>query len=253
MNQVGGASPGPEGVARGYFAVIGRGHRQSCMMVTNWLIWESAMAEGSGLFPPGWLRAAGGESADDLELAVLLVNSHDELADPPDRLAAVDWYVAVLRAVGHPAHAAALGPGDLGVLRALRGGLRAAFTAASPEAAALALNPLLLTAAAVPVLVSGPDGDVQLRVAPGAIGLPALAARLPTALAAHIARYGLTRLGSCAAHPCACVYVDRTRAGNRRYCCDLCNDRAAAAAYRNRHRPVRKKRPGADRRLDEGT
>jgi predicted RNA-binding Zn ribbon-like protein len=79
----------------------------------------------------------------------------------------------------------------------------------------------------------------------GAIGLPALAARLPAALAAHVARHGLTRLGSCAAHPCACVYVDRTRAGRRRYCCDLCNDRAAAA-YRNRHSPAGKQRPGAD-------
>ena len=130
------------------------------------------MAEGAGLFPPGWLRTTGGEPADDLELAVLLVNSHDELADPPDRLATLDWYAAVLRAVGHPEHANALGPGDLGVLRALRGGLRAAFTAATPEAAALALNPLLLTAAAVPVLVPGPDSHVQLRVAPGATGLP---------------------------------------------------------------------------------
>jgi len=211
------------------------------------------MAESAGLFPPGWLRTTSSEPADDLELAVLLVNSHDELADPPDRLATLDWYAAVLRAVGHPEHANALGPGDLGVLRALRAGLRAAFTAASPEAAALALNPLLLMAAAVPVLVPGPDSHVQLRVAPSAIGLPALAARLPTALAAHMARYGLTRLGSCAAHPCACVYVDRTRAGHRRYCCDLCNDRAAATAYRNRHRPIGKKQAGADRHLDEST
>jgi predicted RNA-binding Zn ribbon-like protein len=202
------------------------------------------MAEGSGLFPPGWLHTADIEPADDMDLAVLLVNSYDELADPPDRLTTTDWYAAVLRAVGHPEHAIALGPGDLGLLRALRGGLRAAFTAATPEAAALALNPLLLTAAAVPVLIPGPAGRARLTVAPGATGLPALAARLPTALAAHIARHGLTRLGSCAAHPCACVYVDRTRAGNRRYCCDLCNDRAAAAAYRNRHSPGRKEPTG---------
>jgi predicted RNA-binding Zn ribbon-like protein len=200
------------------------------------------MAEGSGLFPPGWLHTADSEPADDMDLAILLVNSYDELADPPDRLATIDWYAAVLRAVGHPEHAIALGPGDLGLLRALRGGLHAAFTAATPQAAALALNPLLLTAAAVPVLVPGPDGCARLSVAPGATGLPALAARLPAALAAHIARYGLTRMGSCAANPCACVYVDRTRAGNRCYCCDLCNDRAAAAAYRNRHSPGRKER-----------
>jgi predicted RNA-binding Zn ribbon-like protein len=203
------------------------------------------MAEATRLFPAGWLRAAGGAPADDLELAVLLVNSYDELADPPDRLTTIDWYAAVLRAVGHAEHAAALGPGDLGILRALRCGLRAAFTAATAEAAAQALNPLLLTAAAVPVLVLEPDGRTRLGVAPGVTGLPALAARLPTALAGHIARHGLTRLGWCAAHPCACVYVDRTRAGNRRYCCDLCNDRAAAAAYRNRHSAARKKPPAA--------
>ena len=202
------------------------------------------MAEATSLFPPGWLRTADGAPADDLELAVLLVNSHDELADPPDRLATIDWYAAVLRAVGHPEHAAALRPGDIAALRALRAALRAAFTAATPEAAAQVLNPLLLTAAAVPVLVPEPGGRARLGVAPGVTGVPALAARLPTALAAHIARRGLTRLGSCAAHPCACVYVDRTRAGTRRYCCDLCNDRAAAAAYRNRHGAGRKERPG---------
>jgi predicted RNA-binding Zn ribbon-like protein len=202
------------------------------------------MAEATSLFPPGWLRTADGAPADDLELAVLLVNSHDELADPPDRLATIDWYAAVLRAVGHPEHAAALRPGDIAALRALRAALRAAFTAATPEAAAQVLNPMLLTAAAVPVLVPEPGGRARLGVAPGVTGGPALAARLPAALAAHIARHGLTRLGSCAAHPCACVYVDRTRAGTRRYCCDLCNDRAAAAAYRNRHSAGHKERPG---------
>jgi predicted RNA-binding Zn ribbon-like protein len=200
------------------------------------------MAEASSPFPQGWLRTADGTPADDMELAVLLVNSRDEIADPPDRLATIDWYAAALRAVGHPEHAAALRPGDVAALRALRAALRATFTAASLEAAASVLNPLLLTTAAIPVLVPGPGGSARLAVAPGVTGVPALAARLPTALAAHIARHGLTRLGSCAAHPCSCVYVDRTRARIRRYCCDPCNDRAAAAAYRNRrsgtpHRP----------------
>jgi predicted RNA-binding Zn ribbon-like protein len=192
------------------------------------------MADASGLFPRGWVHTADGTSADDLELAVLLVNSYDELADPPDRLTAVDWYCAVLCAAGHPEQAAALGPDDVAALRALRSGLRWAFTAAAPEAAAQALNPLLLAAAAVPVLVTEPGGRARLGVAPGITGVQALAARLPAALARHIARHGLSRVGSCAAHPCTCVYVDRTRAGNRRFCCDLCNDRAAAAAYRRR-------------------
>jgi predicted RNA-binding Zn ribbon-like protein len=147
----------------------------------------------------------------------------------------VDWS-AVLRAVGQPEHAAALGPGDLPALRALREALRSAFTAGSAEDAARALNPLLLSAAAVPVLVPEPGDHARLSVAPGVAGLPALAARLPSALAAHVARPGIARLGACAAHPCACAYVDRTRAGTRRYCCDLCDDRAAAAAYRSRQR-----------------
>jgi predicted RNA-binding Zn ribbon-like protein len=192
------------------------------------------MAKATSLFPPGWLYTADGTPADDIELAVLLVNSYDALADPPDRLDTVDWYSAVLRAVGHPEHAAALQPSDVAALRALRGALHAAFTAAAPDAAARVLNPLLLTAAAIPLLVPEPGGRARLDVAPGLTGVPALAARLPAALAAHIARHGVTRLGSCAAHPCACVYIDRTRARIRRYCCDPCNDRAAAAAYRNR-------------------
>ncbi|MCI4065808.1 CGNR zinc finger domain-containing protein [Micromonospora sp. R77] len=32
------------------------------------------------------------------------------------------------------------------------------------------------------------------------------------------------------------LYLDRTRAGRQRYCCELCNNRAAAAAYRGRTR-----------------
>jgi predicted RNA-binding Zn ribbon-like protein len=189
----------------------------------------------SGLFPPGWVQAAEGTPAADLELAVLLVNSLDYLADPPDRLTTIDWYAAVLRAVGHPVLAAALRPGDVAGLRALRDELRAAFAATTAAAASAVLNPLLLAAEAVPVLVPEHGEHARLVVAPGVTGLPALAARLPAALATHIADHGTSRFGSCAAAPCECVYVDRSRAGNRRYCCDLCNDRAAAAAYRRRH------------------
>ncbi len=196
------------------------------------------MADAPASFPGGWVHQPDGTPADDLDLAVLLVNSYDELAHPPDRLTTIAWYTTVLRAVGHRPLAAALRPADTGPLRALRDGLRQAFIAATADAAARALNPLLLEAAAVPLLVPEPGGRAGLRldVAPDATGYPALAARLPAALAAHVARHGLGRLGSCVAHPCACVYVDRTRAGNRRYCCDLCNDRAAAAAYRRRRR-----------------
>jgi predicted RNA-binding Zn ribbon-like protein len=188
----------------------------------------------ASLFQLGWVQVADGRPASDLELAVLLVNSLDYLADPPDRLTTIDWYTAVLREVGHPALAAALRADDVASLRALRDGLQGVFTAATTDTAAEILNPLLLAAEAVPVLVPERGGRARLAVAPDVTGMPALAARLPAALGAHIAEQGLRRLGSCSAAPCECVYVDRTRAGNRRYCCDLCNDRAAAAAYRRR-------------------
>ena len=54
------------------------------------------------------------------------------------------------------------------------------------------------------------------------------------ALAAHLVRHGIARLGTCQAAPCNCVYVDHSRARTRRYCCDQCNDRAAATACRRR-------------------
>jgi predicted RNA-binding Zn ribbon-like protein len=56
------------------------------------------------------------------------------------------------------------------------------------------------------------------------------------ALARAVAVGGTQRVGTCAAPPCRCVYIDRTRAARQRYCCDVCNDRAAATAYRARQR-----------------
>jgi predicted RNA-binding Zn ribbon-like protein len=73
-------------------------------------------------------------------------------------------------------------------------------------------------------------------VAPGARGLAALEARLPAALAGHLASEGTARLGTCAALPCQCSFIDRTRGRTRRFCCTACNDRAAARHYRERKR-----------------
>ena len=106
-------------------------------------------------YPSDWLERRDGEPASDLDLVVLLINSLDLLADPPDRLADLSWFQA-------------------------------------------------------------------------------LAARLPAALAECVASRGLGRLGTCAAPPCHCAFVDRTRARTRRYCCTACNDRTAARLYRQR-------------------
>ena len=71
----------------------------------------------------------------------------------------------------------------------------------------------------------------------GLHGLAALEARLPAAVAAFVAEHGTKRLGVCGSDPCRCVFVDRTRAGTRKYCCSYCNDRFAARAYRRRKKP----------------
>jgi CGNR zinc finger len=82
----------------------------------------------------------------------------------------------------------------------------------------------------VSVLVEYSSVLVESRLAVTG-GLPG---RLLFAVATHVASYGVARLGICASDPCRCAYVDQSRGGTRRYCCTLCNDRAAARAYRRR-------------------
>jgi len=184
-----------------------------------------------------WLERRDGEPASDLDLVVLLVNSLDLLEDPPDRLTDVAWISGVTADVGRDDIGSALRPADLGPLRQLREALRAVFQAASADEAASMLNPMLLNASAVPQLVVS-AGGIRLQVAPGQHGLAALAARLPAALAEHVAHRGVGRLGTCAALPCQCAFIDYTRAQTRRFCCTACNDRAAARLYRLRKRNV---------------
>lgn len=186
-------------------------------------------------YPGDWLEQADGEPASDLDLVVLLVNSLDQLEEPPDRLTDLSWFRSVVTDVGRDDIAGSLRPRDLAGLRELRESLRAVFEATSADEAARLLNPMLLEVSAVPELVVS-AGGVELQVAPGKRGLAALRARLPAALAAQVAHRGLGRLGTCAARPCQCAFVDRTRAETRRFCCSACNDRAAAQLYRQRKR-----------------
>lgn len=183
--------------------------------------------------PPGWIHRI---PADDLDLAVLLVNSMDLLEDPPDRLTSVQWYRDALRAAGHGDVAEGLSETDLHSLKELRALLRLVFSAATLEEAVEIVNPMLVRGGAVPQLVVEDDGRPVLQVAPRATGMAALSARLPAAAAGLIAESELRRLGTCAGSPCECAFVDRSRSGSRRFCSDWCNDRAAAAAYRARRR-----------------
>jgi predicted RNA-binding Zn ribbon-like protein len=197
-------------------------------------------SESAASFPPDWLDARGGRQASDLDLAVLLVNTIDLLEDPPDRLVDLAWITSALAQVGHREIVAHLDARDLPRLRELRDALRRAFEASDAQAAADVLNPQLLKANAVALVVVAPEGPngrrVSLDVGAGRTGADALCARLPAAVAVHIAAHGLSRLGVCNSDPCRCAFVDRTRAGTRRYCCRWCNDRAAARAYRARKR-----------------
>jgi predicted RNA-binding Zn ribbon-like protein len=182
-----------------------------------------------------WLERQDSAPASDLDLVVLLINSLDLLEDPPDRLTDLAWFREVAAGVGRDDIANTLRAGDLAELRQLRESLRAVFQATSPEEAASMLNPMLLRAFAVPQLVVSAD-RIALQVAAGQRGVAALAARLPAALAEHVALRGIARLGTCAALPCQCAFIDRTRARTRRFCCTACNDRAAARLYRQRKR-----------------
>ena len=195
------------------------------------------MSATPSAFPPDWLERGDDRPASDLDLAVLLVNSHDLLDDPADRLGDLRWLSTALTQVGHPDLAAALSRSDLPRLRSLRGVLRSAFEAPDLETAASVLNPQLVKARAVFLLDATSRRTAHRFVArPDLTGYAALAARLPAALAAHLAEHGVGRLGICSSDPCRCAFVDRTRAGTRRYCCTVCNDRYAARAYRRRRR-----------------
>jgi len=182
-------------------------------------------------FPVDWL-ADPAAPASDVELALLLVNSHDLLEAEPDRLVDLSWLTRAFTSVGHGDLVAGLADADLPRLRELRDVLRRVFESDGADEVAATLNPLL----GQPHTLVVNDKRLTLRVGAGLRGLAALEARLPAALAAYVVDHGPARLGVCHSDPCRCVFVDRTRAGTRKYCCTYCNDRHAARAYRRRKR-----------------
>jgi predicted RNA-binding Zn ribbon-like protein len=170
----------------------------------------------------------------DLDLAVELINTGYVRPDLPDRLTDVAVYRDILRGAGAGGLARQLLPDDLDALRALRGDLAPVFAAATVENAVKLLDPMLRDAA-VPTRLTAIRGAASWSWGTDQRGIDALRARLLTSLAAHVVRHGVSRLGVCQASPCPRVFVDRSRARTRRFCCDRCNDRAAALAYRQRN------------------
>ena len=168
-------------------------------------------------------------------LAVDLLNSWDELDDPPELLDE-RWLRRYLSWHGYERAAAAVGAEDVPAARELRERLRRAFDASAEEDAVAELNDLLRERGGPPRLERegrrwrfryGPDEDE---------GLGFLAPVTALGLLEVIRDDGLSRFGRCVAAPCRCVYVDRSRNRSRRYCCELCADRANQAAARRRRR-----------------
>jgi predicted RNA-binding Zn ribbon-like protein len=170
----------------------------------------------------------------DLDLAVELINTHVAMATPPDHLTDTAVYRRILEEAGDEDLAAQLRAADLGGLRSLRTALVPIFGA--PPAEAAAELDRLLCKSGVTARLADSDGAAKWAWGADQTGMAALRCRLLGALAEHLIRHGTARLGVCHAPPCRCVYVDRSRARTRRYCCDKCNDRAAASAYRERQR-----------------
>ncbi len=168
-------------------------------------------------------------SDDPVALAVALVNTWDELEEPPELLRDVD---SLRRFVD----GADVTGSDLTRVRALRGSLRAAFEAGTDDPAVAALNGVLQESRARPQLERADGGWTVAWAGPP---VDVLAATTAMSLLEAIRDDGRDRFGICAGAPCCCVFVDRSKNRSRRFCSDLCADRIAQAAHRARRRADR--------------
>jgi len=171
-----------------------------------------------------------------LHPALAFVNTYDLLEDPPDFLTA-ERAGRIAGRYGQPALAAVLPGAPLEALRNVRDRLYRVFAADTDAGKIAALDDVLAHVDARARLL--PDGRLA-AVAPDGDPVRQLGALCADALARAMAVGGPGRFGTCAGDPCRCGYVDRTRAGRQRFCCELCNDRTAAAAYRDRRRSARR-------------
>ncbi|HLM93855.1 MAG TPA: ABATE domain-containing protein [Gaiellaceae bacterium] len=173
---------------------------------------------------------------DSIALAVALANTWDVLNDPPEHLDDIEMLQVILRAFRLDDEAMRAREGDLAPLRAMRDRLRKAFGAADEAKAVEELNAVAREAGAIPQLEPR-NGGWTFRYGIGRRSLvDELAGRASVALLGVIEEGGWKRFGLCAASPCCCVFVDRSRNRSRRYCCHYCADRATQAAARRRRR-----------------
>jgi hypothetical protein len=123
-------------------------------------------------------------------------------------------------------------PGGDTELTTLADDLHPIFAAGDDAVRAGLVTTLLQVTGVRPQLVSEDGTLVEAWV----VDDPAVRRRAAAALALrhHLAVHP-GRIGVCADHQCADVYVDTSPAGRRRFCCLTCQNRARAAAFRRRH------------------
>ena len=177
------------------------------------------------------------DEKDSIGLAVSLANTWDVLNDPPELLN-VERLKILLRWFELDEATAAATADDLPAIRQVRTRVRRAFQAESEEDAVAELNALARRAGAVPQLERD-NGRWAFRYGVETRTIAQeLAGRSAVGLLEVLEQGGWDRFGLCAAAPCCCVYVDRSRNRSRRYCCGLCADRATQAAARRRRKTL---------------
>jgi predicted RNA-binding Zn ribbon-like protein len=132
---------------------------------------------------------------------------------------------------------------DCMLLRKVQREVRPLFDAAAAgrqDAVVAGLNALLAQHPVTPQLtVSGSGSWAVVGIALGTDSQTVaqrLTAEVLLGLLEVVDRLGADRLGSCAAAPCARVFVDTSPNHSRRYCSERCATRANVAAYRARRR-----------------
>ena len=179
---------------------------------------------------------AGNPKDSGADLAVVLVNTWDTYDDPHELLIERQDLRDFLRIVGREDAASEVTKRDLEEVKRLRDRLRKVFDAENVDEAAAVLNEIAAETRAVPRLEAAEDGW-RVRFGPGQQSIAAhLGATAAAALIEIVQAHGLTRFGTCAAGPCTGAFVDRTKNRGKRYCCELCADRAAQQHHRLRRR-----------------
>jgi predicted RNA-binding Zn ribbon-like protein len=175
------------------------------------------------------------QRGDLAAIAVDLVNSWDEYDEPPELLS-LAWLRRWLAWHGLEATAATVTEDDVARARELRDRLAEVFDAPDEDAAVARLNELVAELGTPPQLERF-GKSWRLRAWPDEdAGIDGAGARATVGLLEAIRDLGFRRFGRCDGAPCRCAYVDRSRNRSRRYCCQLCADRMAQAAYRARLR-----------------